>query len=83
MPIGPGVSKWAYSSKNARNQLIEPDDKNSQIFTECLSRNKQSNKKWCAIPSSNEEEMTKISQSARDLDRLRQALIELKLLWRP
>ena len=39
-------------------------------------------KKRCAIPSSDEVEMTKTSQSAPDLDRLQRALTELKSLWR-
>ena len=40
-------------------------------------------KKWCAILSSDEGEMTKTRQSAPDLDGLQRALTELKSLWRP
>ena len=45
VPTGPGVSKLAYGAKNAKNQPIDPVEKNSQILIEYPSRNKESNKK--------------------------------------
>ena len=40
-------------------------------------------KKQCTIPSSDEGEMDKTSQSVPDLDGLQRAPTELKFVWKP
>ena len=67
-----------------QNKPVIPVEKNSQILINvCRRIGNPTKKKWCAIPSSDEGEMTKTSQSAQDLDRLQRAPIELKFMWRP